>query len=71
MKTKITVNGMSCMHCVNHVKECLSELENVKSVEVNLDSKTAIVESSDNLNEEKVKDALDDYGYEAVAFEEI
>ncbi|GAA0120825.1 copper ion binding protein [Clostridium faecium] len=71
MKTKITVNGMSCMHCVNHVKECLSELENVKSVEVNLDSKTAIVESSDNLNEEKVKAALDDYGYEAVAFEEI
>lgn len=71
MKTKITVNGMSCMHCVNHVKECLSELENIKSVEVDLDSKTAIVESEAKLDEDKVKAALDDYGYEAVAFEEI
>ncbi|MEG2018838.1 MAG: cation transporter, partial [Clostridium sp.] len=34
MKKKISIEGMSCGHCVNHVKEALSELPGVTSVDV-------------------------------------
>ncbi|MEG1798527.1 MAG: cation transporter, partial [Clostridium sp.] len=46
MKKKISIEGMSCGHCVNHVKEALSELPGVTSVDVSLESKSAVLESS-------------------------
>ena len=35
MKTKVIIEGMSCGHCVNHVKEALLEIESVLNVDVN------------------------------------
>lgn len=71
MKTKVTIEGMSCGHCVNHVKEALSELENVQNVEVNLESKSAIFNSSIEISEDKIKFAIEDAGYEVVKIEVI
>lgn len=71
MKMKIEINGMSCMHCVKHVNECLSELEGVTSVEVNLEGKNAIIECNKEIGENIIKSALDEYGYEAVNFKKI
>ncbi|SHI07586.1 heavy-metal-associated domain-containing protein [Clostridium intestinale] len=71
MKKKILVEGMSCGHCVNHVKEALMELEGVSSVNVTLDDKTAILEASKDINDEDIKFAIDDAGYEVVGIEEI
>ena len=69
MKKKILVEGMSCGHCVNHVKEALSELNGVTSVTVDLDAKTAIIEVSVDVNDEDIKFAIDDAGYEVVGIE--
>ncbi|QGU95990.1 copper ion binding protein [Clostridium bovifaecis] len=69
MKKKILVEGMSCGHCVNHVKEALSELNGVTSVEVNLDSKSAIIESAIDVSDEDIKFAVDDAGYEVTGIE--
>ncbi|MGG7163436.1 heavy-metal-associated domain-containing protein [Clostridium ihumii] len=71
MKFSIKVDGMSCMHCVKHVEECLSELNGVNSVEVSLENKNAIVDSSSELDENTVKTALDEYGYILAGFEKI
>lgn len=71
MKIKIEINGMSCNHCVKHVEECLSELDGVKKVEVSLENKSAIIESDTPISEDTIKTALDDYGYEAISFENI
>jgi len=71
MKKKILVEGMSCGHCVNHVKEALMELEGVSSVNVTLDDKTAVLEASKDINDEDIKFAIDDAGYEVVGIEEI
>ncbi|MNI96615.1 Copper chaperone CopZ [compost metagenome] len=71
MKKKILVEGMSCGHCVNHVKEALMELEGVSSVNVTLDDKTAILEAFKDINDEDIKFAIDDAGYEVVGIEEI
>lgn len=69
MKKKILVEGMSCGHCVNHVKEALNELNGVTSVDVNLDAKTAIIDTSIEVKDEDIKFAIDDAGYEVVGIE--
>ena len=71
MKKKILVEGMSCGHCVNHVKEALGELNGVTSVDVDLDTKTAIIEVSVDVNDEDIKFAIDDAGYEVTEIEAI
>ena len=45
MKKTISIEGMSCNHCVAHVKEALEGLEGVTSVKVNLDKKCASIKS--------------------------
>lgn len=69
MKKKIIVEGMSCGHCVNHVKNALEELNGVTSVTVDLESKTAVVEASGDLSDETIKAAIEDAGYEVVSVE--
>ena len=71
MKKKIEIEGMSCGHCVNHVKEALSDLDGVTHVDVNLEDKIAIVDSEVKLKDEDIKFAIDDAGYEVVGIEEL
>jgi len=71
MKKKILIEGMSCGHCVKHVKEALSELNGVSNVDVNLDSKTAILESTADITDEDIKFAVDDAGYDVVGIETL
>ncbi|GAA4654994.1 copper ion binding protein [Anaerocolumna aminovalerica] len=71
MKKKIAIEGMSCQHCVSHVKEALSELNGVTSVEVNLEGKSAVLEASGEVKDEDIKFAVDDAGYEVVNIENL
>lgn len=71
MKKKVIVEGMSCGHCVNHVKNALDELENVKNASVDLDSKTATVESDVEINDGDIKFAIEDAGYDVVSIETL
>jgi len=69
MKKKILIEGMSCGHCVNHVKEALSELDGVTGVDVDLEAKSAVLESSEDVNDEDIKRAVDDVGYQVTGIE--
>ncbi|ADK15547.1 MULTISPECIES: heavy-metal-associated domain-containing protein [Clostridium] len=71
MKKKIIVEGMSCGHCVNHVKTALEELKGASNVSVDLDSKTALVESSGEIKDADIKSAIEDVGYEVVSIEQV
>ncbi len=64
---KIIINGMSCGHCVNHVKEALMEIQGVKEVKVDLETKTA--EISENVADSVIKAAIEEVGYEVVSIE--
>jgi copper chaperone len=68
MKKKILIEGMSCEHCVGHVKDALEGLDKVTSVEVSLEDNCAIVETT-NSNEE-LKAAIEEEGYDVVKIEE-
>lgn len=71
MKKKILIEGMSCGHCVNHAKEALSELNGVTSVDVDLATKTAIIEASIDVKDEDIRFAIEDVGYDVSGIEII
>lgn len=66
---KLFIEGMSCGHCVKHVKNALGEVNGVSKVDVNLEEKFAIVEGADD--EAAMKAAVEDAGYDVVKFEEV
>jgi len=68
MKKTILIEGMSCEHCVGHVKNALEGLDGVTSAEVSLENNCAIVETT-NSNEE-LKEAIEEEGYDVVKIEE-
>ncbi|BAE86298.1 heavy-metal-associated domain-containing protein [Desulfitobacterium hafniense] len=70
MKKKVSIEGMSCGHCVNHVREALGELKGVTNVEVSLEGKYATLEASENVSDEAIKAAVDEVGYEVVDVQE-
>ena len=57
------VSGMTCDHCVNAVKGELSQLEGVDEVEVELDSGKVSVTSSQRLETDTVRSAVERAGY--------
>ena len=69
MNKKISIDGMSCQHCVNYVNETLKEIKGVKSVKVDLAGKNAVVELDHDVDDETFKAALDEAGYEVTNIE--
>tara|TARA_B110000908_G_C10172468_1_gene411570 strand:- start:941 stop:1147 length:207 start_codon:yes stop_codon:yes gene_type:complete len=44
MKAVINIDGMTCGHCVKSVEKIISDIKGVISVEVSLDSASAVIE---------------------------
>lgn len=68
MKKKIMIDGMSCGHCVAHVKEALADFAK-GDVEVSLEGKYAVLDT-DKANE-VLTEAIDEAGYDVTAIEEV
>jgi Cu+-exporting ATPase len=66
MKKTLSVEGMTCGHCVNHVKNALIEVSGVESAEVDLGKKSAVVVGN-ALDDAALKAAVAEAGYEVVA----
>lgn len=61
----LSVQGMSCGHCVKAIEGSVSKLEGVNQVKVKLDA--AEVEVSFNESQvsiDKIKETIDDQGYD-------
>lgn len=69
MIKKILIEGMSCQHCVNHVRNALEELDGVKSAKVSLENKSAEIELNHDVDDEKIKAAIDEVGYEVTSIQ--
>ena len=66
MKKLLSIEGMSCAHCVAHVKSALSGIQGVTSVQVDLATKSAVV-TGGALDDGQLKAAVADVGYQVVA----
>jgi copper ion binding protein len=64
MKTVLKIDGMSCDHCVKHVKEALEGVAGVSSAQVSLKENSAAVEHGDSVSVDSLKAAVEEAGYE-------
>lgn len=64
MKKTLTIDGMTCDHCVNRVKNALEEIDGVKSVKVKLRKNIAIVKLDREVDDSILKTVVEDAGYD-------
>ena len=69
MIKKIYIEGMSCGHCVSHVKEALLDIGAIK-VKVDLEEKFATADFDDEISDSDITMAIEDVGYEVTEIEE-
>lgn len=63
----LNVEGMSCVHCANAVKNSVGSLPGIDKVDVDLTGKkVAVVFEADKVNIEQIKDKIEDAGYQVV-----
>ena len=56
MQKKLLIEGMSCNHCVNHLKTALTEdIQGINVKEISLEGKYAIVDMDDNVEVNELK----------------
>ena len=65
-KKTFSIPNISCGHCVMAIKNELSELNGVKMVDGNPDTKSVDVEWEAPITEEKIKQTLKEINYPAV-----
>lgn len=69
IKKNIKIEGMSCMHCAKKVENGLKEIKEVKSVNVNLEEKNAEVILKQEVENNILKEKIEDLGYEVKEIE--
>ena len=62
----IGVEGMSCNHCKMAVEGEIKELDGVDNAEVSLENKSVKVSLSSTVSIEKLYEAIEEAGFEAI-----
>ncbi len=60
----IYIEGMQCNHCKMTVEKALAAIDEVTKVEVDLEGKKAIIESIQEIEDSKLKDIIEEVGFE-------
>lgn len=60
---KIFIEGMQCNHCKMTVEKALGNIEGVTNVEVDLESKTATIESKFDIENKEIEKVIEDAGF--------
>lgn len=59
------VEGMSCNHCVNSIKNAVGALKGVENVAVDLTQKKVTIKyTAELLSTQKLKETIEDQGFE-------
>lgn len=67
MVKEIIISGMSCEHCRNRVEKALNAISGVKTAQVDLEKNTALVTLSETVEDWKLKETIEEAGYEVVS----
>lgn len=63
----LSVQGMSCGHCVNAVESSIGKLTGVEQVNVDLESgKVDVSFDNEKVTLSEIKETIDDQGYDVV-----
>lgn len=69
MKKVIEINGMSCGHCQARVEKALNAIDGAEA-KVDLKKKRAVVNLTKDIDDQTLKDAVTEAGYEVVSVTE-
>lgn len=69
MEKRLSIEGMMCQHCVQHVSKALQGVKGVDKVEVSLEKKEARVSGTEPLSDAELKAAVKDAGYDVTAID--
>lgn len=70
MQKIIKIEGMMCAHCENTVKKALEKIENIEKATVSHEKGTATIEIKKEIQNEKIKKAIEDKDYKVVEIKE-
>lgn len=62
----ISIEGMQCNHCKMSVEKALKQIEGIENVEVDLEKKKAVIQTSKEINNEQIKLAIEEEGFEVI-----
>jgi copper chaperone CopZ len=62
-KTKLSVEGMTCMHCAGNVQNAVASVNGISNVSVDLEGKAVYFDMDEDVDIEKVKAAITFAGY--------
>ena len=66
MKKKLSVEGMTCQHCVKRVAKIIEKAPGVSNVQVSLESKEAVFTCDEaGVNVGEIVQAINDFGFSA------
>ena len=65
MEKKISIEGMSCMHCSGRVKKFLESNQCVSNVSVDLEQKTAVFHCDDSVDMDALAKGITELGFPA------
>ncbi len=68
MTRKLKISGMSCGHCVSHVKSALENIEGVSQSDVSLENHEAEVTLSGEVVDADLIAAVEAAGYQAEVY---
>lgn len=66
MKQEVMINGMTCQGCANSVKTKFEQIEGINAVEIDLESRKAILDAELEIPKDTLKAALADTNYSVV-----
>lgn len=69
MEKTIKIEGMMCGHCEATVKKALEALPQVEAAKVDHTSGTAVVTLKDDVQDEVLKNAVEDKDYKVVSIQ--
>ena len=64
MNRTMIIEGMMCGHCTGRVQKALEAVEGVESVVMSLEEKSAVLTLSGQVEDEALKAAVTEAGYE-------
>jgi len=71
LQKRLSIDGMMCENCVQHVQKALASVSGVKVEEVSLERNEALILVSENVPDESLRKAVEDAGYSVGSIEVV
>lgn len=64
--SKLSVEGMHCNSCAKRIEDTLKKNKDIKKVEINLNTKEVLITSTNELDINNIKEAINNLGYNVI-----